>query len=213
MELMLLVYIVQMIGPLGWLLIVSGLLYFVYRLVMFLVEYETVKSHQAELLRSKSKTLKDRERYVLKKDTNLFRAGETVLLDLYSSHGYIKAGERKEGFNSREAIADALLDKTDTPVVLPPLPKFNLPVVAVVMLLLGVLLPNKETTIYMAGAYMVQQVVTSDTAKEIGNLAADATKAQLKAWASESPELASLLIQSGIQEATATAKQAKMDNL
>lgn len=85
--------------------------------------------------------------------------------------------------------------------------------VACVLTVLHVTLPSKSTAYYMAGAYMVQKVLASSDAKEIGSLAVDATKAQLRVWATKSPELANLMVQSGLNEIKQAANQAAMDKL
>lgn len=85
--------------------------------------------------------------------------------------------------------------------------------VACVLILLHITLPSKSTAYYMAGAYMVQKVLVSEDAKEIGSLAIDATKAQLRVWATKSPELANLMVQSGLNEIKQAAKQADMNKL
>jgi hypothetical protein len=61
------------------------------------------------------------------------------------------------------------------------------------LFLLGGLLPNKQTATYMAGAYVLQTVVTSDEVKSLGDAAYRATMAQLNQWAEKSPELQTLI--------------------
>lgn len=182
MTLMFLVYLVQMIGPLGWVLMVAGLLYCVFQFIYWLCG--TQEFHLEDGIYTLQKPFKDLE------------VGKQYKLSMYIGYGYILASENIK--LSRPDLNN--LFRPDTP-------SLSFSKLAMCAFVIGFLLPNKETTIYMAGAYMVQQVVTSDTVQEIGNLAADATKAQLKAWAKESPELATLLVQSGIDEAKAVIKE------
>lgn len=60
-------------------------------------------------------------------------------------------------------------------------------------LFLAVVIPGESTIKYMAGAYLLQEVATSDTAKEIGSLSADAVKSQLKLWAKDNEQLSFLI--------------------
>lgn len=58
-----------------------------------------------------------------------------------------------------------------------------------VFVTLHTLLPTRQTAIYMAGAYITQQVVTHEKTKELGNKAYSAAIKQLEKWAEEVPEL------------------------
>lgn len=64
---------------------------------------------------------------------------------------------------------------------------------AVAFFTLHTLLPSKETTIYMAGAYLVENVITSDEAKKLGDATYDAALVQVKKWSEEAPELKEML--------------------
>lgn len=59
----------------------------------------------------------------------------------------------------------------------------------VMLVVASMVLPTRQTAIYMAGAYLVQEVVTSDVAAEVGNKTQKAVLAQLDKWAAEVPEL------------------------
>lgn len=68
-------------------------------------------------------------------------------------------------------------------------------ILACILLFLDTVIPSKTTAYYMAGAYMVQQVVGSDKAKELGSLSYEAVRNQLKAWSkSDDPELAAKMV-------------------
>ena len=72
-------------------------------------------------------------------------------------------------------------------------------VVALIMLFmtLHTILPTRETAIKMAGAYLLQQVVTADKTKELGNAAYNATLRQLTKWSEEVPELSEMVVDAG----------------
>lgn len=61
------------------------------------------------------------------------------------------------------------------------------------LLALHVLLPSKQTTMYMAGAYLVETVITSEKAQKLGDATYDAALIQVKKWSEESPELKDLI--------------------
>lgn len=80
--------------------------------------------------------------------------------------------------------------------------KNTFPVKSVILLLvllltLHTILPTRDTAIKMAGAYLLQSVVTNDKTKELSDAAYRATLRQLTKWAEEVPELAEMLIDAG----------------
>lgn len=58
---------------------------------------------------------------------------------------------------------------------------------------LDTLLPQRQTAIYMVGAYAAQEVLTADKTKELGNKTYLAVSNQLDKWAEEVPELKTLI--------------------
>lgn len=76
-------------------------------------------------------------------------------------------------------------------------PKKTVISLLVTSLLLHVVLPTRDTAIKMAGAYLLQSVVTNDKTKELGDAAYRATLRQLTKWSEEVPELADMLIDAG----------------
>ena len=60
-------------------------------------------------------------------------------------------------------------------------------------LTLHTLLPQRQTAIYMVGAYAAQEVLTADKTKELGNKTYLAVSNQLDKWAEEVPELKTLI--------------------
>ena len=78
--------------------------------------------------------------------------------------------------------------------------KFPIKTISALMLMLLVLhtiLPTRDTAIKMAGAYLLQSVITNDKTKELGDAAYRATLRQLTKWSEEVPELADMLIDAG----------------
>jgi hypothetical protein len=64
----------------------------------------------------------------------------------------------------------------------------------IVMMTLHTILPTRETAIKMAGAYLLQQVVTDDKTKALGNAAYNAAMRQLTKWGEEVPDLADMML-------------------
>lgn len=62
-------------------------------------------------------------------------------------------------------------------------------------LIMFITIPSEKTIKYMAGAYLVQEIATSETAKEIGDLSTKAVKKQLEIWAADNEQLKQLLEQ------------------
>ena len=60
-------------------------------------------------------------------------------------------------------------------------------------LMLHTLLPNRDTMIYCASAYMVQTIITDDRTKELGSAAYDATLNQLQQWSKENKDVEKLI--------------------
>ena len=66
-------------------------------------------------------------------------------------------------------------------------------VVGALFMVLHVVLPNRDTMIYCASAYMIQTVITNEKTQELSAAAYDATLEQLKEWSKESKEAAKLI--------------------
>lgn len=60
-------------------------------------------------------------------------------------------------------------------------------------LVLHTLLPNRDTMIYCASAYMIQTVITDEKTQELGSAAYDATLNQLKQWSKENKDVEKLI--------------------
>ena len=72
-------------------------------------------------------------------------------------------------------------------------PKKTVIFLVIICLTLHTLLPQRQTAIYMVGAYVAQEVLTADKTKELGNKTYLAVSNQLDKWAEEVPELKSLI--------------------
>lgn len=72
-------------------------------------------------------------------------------------------------------------------------PKKTIITLVSVCLLLHTLLPQRQTAIYMVGAYAAQEVLTADKTQELGNKTYLAISNQLDKWAEEVPELKGLI--------------------
>ena len=80
------------------------------------------------------------------------------------------------------------------------------------LLALHTLLPNKETTIYCASAYLVQTVLTDERTQELGSAAYNATLTQLKEWSKQSDEVSKLIspvLEKAINEKVTNNNEAK----
>lgn len=60
-------------------------------------------------------------------------------------------------------------------------------------LVLHTLLPNRDTMIYCASAYIVQTVITDDRTQELGSAAYEATLNQLRQWSKENKDVEKLI--------------------
>lgn len=63
----------------------------------------------------------------------------------------------------------------------------------------------------MAGAYLIQEVVTSEEVKDLGKASYNAAISQLNKWGDEVPELAEMLIDSGIERTRDAVNPQKED--
>lgn len=75
-------------------------------------------------------------------------------------------------------------------------------VIGFLFLVLHTVLPNRQTAIYVAGAWMVQTVLTDEKTQKLGAAAYDATLNQLETWSKENKDL-ELLLQSVKKEVIA----------
>jgi hypothetical protein len=117
-----------------------------------------------------------------------FRKGDTVTLDKYQHTVYLEAKGQSHRLKWVDLHQYVDINQEDVK----PTSKSYL-IVGSFLFLLGGLLPNKETATYMAGAYVIQSMATSDEVIEMGNLAYKATLNQLRKWAETSPELNTLI--------------------
>ena len=138
------------------------------------------------------------ENYILTKDIGTkFKAGDTVVVThIWPSLGDIRL-ECKETDKTDSNIKIRLFRKciiTEPTVTKPKAQiKSSWLVVGALFMVLHVVLPNRDTMIYCASAYMIQTVITNEKTQELSAAAYDATLEQLKEWSKESKDAAKLI--------------------
>lgn len=136
------------------------------------------------------------ENYVLTKDIGAkFKAGDTVVVtNIWSSLGDVRI-ECKETGNCDIKIKIRFFRKCIEPTVTKPKAqiKSSWLVVGILFMVLHVALPNRDTMIYCASAYMIQTIITNEKTQELSAAAYDATLEQLKEWSKESKDAAKLI--------------------
>ena len=153
--------------------------------------------------------------YILRVDIGRFKVKENVKYklkdgsgyitptDVFEHSGFIYVGNKRYGYNE-------FIDMIETPPVSEhPVNKLQASrkwvYFGVFCLMLHTLLPNRDTMIYCASAYMVQTVITDDRTQELGSAAYDATLNQLQQWSKENKDVEKL-IQPIVNEAKETLK-------
>lgn len=179
MELMLLVYLLNVL----WVLSLAPILVCLFFLCRFIYE----------LNNNSLSNLKDGGYYELKVGIPELElpAGRTVKLDKYSSNSYLKNAKGDEYRVSNNELHGYLA------ILGQPITKVSFVLIGA-LIITAALVPSKETAVYMAGAYMLQEIATDDRTIALGSVAYDATLNQLKVWSQSSPELSALMTQSGL---------------
>ena len=141
--------------------------------------------------------------YILRVDIGRFKVKENVKYklkdgsgcitptDVFEHSGFIYVGNKRYGYNE-------FIDMIETPSASEhPVNKLQASrkwvYFGVFCLMLHTLLPNRDTMIYCASAYMVQMVITDDSTKELGSAAYDATLNQLQQWSKENKDVEKLI--------------------
>lgn len=140
-------------------------------------------------------------KYKLVKDLDTFKIGEEILVEeiyKYSNTVLISSDTYNDGTRKYSSCgASELKDAISATEIQTKNLKINLKktwlVVGFVFMMLHTLLPNRQTAIYVAGAWMVQTILTDEKTQEIGAAAYDATLNQLRTWSKESKDLEQLL--------------------
>ena len=141
--------------------------------------------------------------YILLIDIGRFKVKENVEYKLKDGSGYITptdvfehAGSIYVG-NKRYEYNEFIDMIETTPVSEHPVNKLQASrkwvYFGVFCLMLHTLLPNRDTMIYCASAYMVQTIITDDRTKELGSAAYDATLNQLQQWSKENKDVEKLI--------------------
>ena len=119
--------------------------------------------------------------------TDIFQYSEKVYYDTLNEK--LESITRQESTNLTQFKNSIELSKIENKIY----NKKSLLYIGLLSLVMHVLLPSKQTTMYMAGAYLVENVITSDKANELGNATYDAALVQVKKWSEEAPELKEML--------------------
>jgi hypothetical protein len=200
--------------------------------VLGAIFYGSAKLHNAfGVKQSRSITnppgIEEGHTYILATGWYGFQAGETLLVrKLWRSLNEVRVNDSHKDYNLsslQDAVAkDTVHIQGDTPL------NFPFKTAMTVILLFGflhVVMPSRQTAIYMAGGYVAQEIITSEQAGEMGGLAMAGAKAQLVSWAREVPELQTLVkgavgdidfevqgtaesIKEGLKEVAETVKEA-----
>lgn len=141
--------------------------------------------------------------YILRVDIGRFKVKEKVEYKLKDGSGYITPTEVFEHsgliyVGHKRYEYTKFIDMIETPSASEhPVNKLQASrkwvYFGVFCLMLHTLLPNRDTMIYCASAYMVQTVITDDRTKELGSAAYDATLNQLQQWSKENKDVEKLI--------------------
>jgi hypothetical protein len=184
MELLILIYVLNTLKFITVVLMISGLL---------LACYWAAKKFYTLNLMDETNKIKSHFEYgqrvtLIADVADIFKKGDIVRLDPYNSKVYLEANGRSKPIPWQD-----LHNYVHVPETKLVNPSARLLLLGIFLFTLGGLLPNKETATYMAGAYVLQTVATSEEVIEMGNLAYKATMNQLRKWAETSPELNTLI--------------------
>lgn len=215
MELMLLVYAVENLSYNGtffgtlafYLTLLTALLFTVKGMVYF---YNQNQKTIKEITKTKV-TLSKGDTFQLKKDYFSFRKDKIYQISsVYNRCDTIYYYEIDEEGNTsahmkscegRKRIERLLSEQQGEKVKVTEAKNINLPnfpmkiliTLVVVFSVLNTVLPQRQTAIYMVGAYAAQEVLTADKTQELGNKTYLAISNQLDKWAEEVPELKGLI--------------------
>ena len=133
------------------------------------------------------------ESYILTKNMGTkFKAGDKVVVTNKWAGRYLRI-ECEETGNCDSNVKIQLFRKCIEVTKPKAQIKSSWLVVGVLFMLLHVALPNRDTMIYCASAYMIQTVITNEKTQELSAAAYDATLEQLKEWSKESKDAAKLI--------------------
>ena len=118
-------------------------------------------------------------------------SGYITPTDVFEHSGFIYVGHKRYEYNK-------FIDMIETPSANEhPVNKLQASrkwvYFGVFCLMLHTLLPNRDTMIYCASAYMIQTVITDDRTQELGSAAYDATLNQLQQWSKENKDVEKLI--------------------
>lgn len=215
MELMFLVYAVENLTYKGSFFVT---IYYILLLVLVFVGILKLginfynQNHQELRTFIKTKVkLKRGDEFILDKDVYKFKKGVKYIVSSVSEHNeaiyYWKKGSDELEFIEAKSHIENLLSEQECEMIkiqeaknfkLPTLPIKSLFGVMVLSLLLHTFLPTRQTAIYMASAYAIQKVTSSDKTEELVTKGYSALSSQLTKWAEEVPEVSDMLVDAGL---------------
>lgn len=135
--------------------------------------------------------------YELEKDFEGFKTGDKVILtSIYRYTGKVAIESTSGIHHTAVGYIEEFINSVKSNIITTSRfvkPRKSWFVVGMFLLTLHTLLPNKETAIYCASAYLVQTVLTDERTQELGSAAYDATLTQLKEWSKQSDEVSKLI--------------------
>ena len=212
MELMLLVYAVENLSYNGSFFASLATWIFYAFLIALLIKtvihfYNEHNKEVRTVLKTKVK-LSSGDVFNLEKDVYTFEAGKNYKVESVFSHSdtvffkecdseydYLKSCEGRKHIEKllSEQKGEQVKTTEAKHISLPKLPIKLLLILSIVFVILHALLPQRQTAIYMVGAYAAQEILTADKTKELGNKTYLVVSNQLDKWAEEVPELKTLI--------------------
>jgi len=205
MELALLVYVVNTLSYNGTFFGGLATICFMFAAALYLIVLSVNYFKALKTVKTFKTRLKQYDVFSLPVDYQDLKAGQKYKVRCYWSH----CNELKvEGSNNEYSISDIEGLACKTYEVADQPPRVKLPswkpfiYLAIVFTILNSVLPTKETMVYSVGAYMVQEIATSEKVQTVGDVAYRATLRQLDKWAEDSEELKDLVVdmKKGLEE-------------
>lgn len=169
---------------------ISILIYFVQKVLYFF---------SGEVLCIRDFPIKEGEEYTLTENIQSLLAGDVVKIARFSeSSGLVYIYKNSEERYKPEfslPLKDFLNKVTNKEAIFFKTVKPNkvFLTLCIIFSVLHIAVPSKSTAQYMVGAYILEEVITSEAAKELGSSAIKIAKNQLEIWASENQDLNKLI--------------------
>lgn len=197
MELALLVYAVNTLSYNGTFFGKLAAMCFMFAVLLYLITLSVDYFKALKTTKTFKTKLKAHDVFTLPVDYQDLKAGQEYKVRYYwSGCNELKVGGscNEYSISDIEDLACKTYEVAEQPskVKLPSWKPFIY--LAIVFTILNSVLPTKETMVYSVGAYMIQEVVTSEKAQNVGDAAYRATLRQLGKWAEDSEELKDLIV-------------------